>query len=111
MDICRTCGQLKGVKEYDSALWDIYHRISDGRSRHEPLVFTEDWVQENIVDEEDHESMMLAMERDMANRGLCPDCGRPNLTNVKDEDILSDEDLKDFQDMWAEQEAERRAGA
>lgn len=111
MDICRHCGQLKGIKEYNDALWDIYYRISDGRSHYEPLVFTGDWAQENIQDEEDHEAMMLAMGRDMANRGLCPECGRPDLTNVKEEDILNDEDLEEFQDMWAIEAQERRMGA
>jgi hypothetical protein len=110
-EACKGCGQLTGIPEYDSKLWDIYHRISDGRSTYEPLVFTGDWMQENIIDEEDHESVMLAMERDMANRGLCAACGRPDMRGVKDEDIMSKEDSQEMHDMWAIERQERAMGA
>lgn len=106
MEICNCCGQLKGIKEYDRELWNIYHRISDGRSTWEPLVFTSD----DIEDQDDYDSMMAAMERDMVRRGLCGECGRPDLRNVNPDDILSVEDLREMQDMWAEEAAERRAG-
>lgn len=108
--VCPGCGQVTGIPEYDKVLRDIYDRISDGRSTYEPLVFTSDWVEENIYDEEDHESMMIAMERDMVNRGLCPECARPDLSKVPPEKILSEEDAKEMHEMWAEQAAERRAG-
>jgi hypothetical protein len=108
--VCTVCGQIEDIPLYDEALWDIYHRIDDGRSSYEPLVFTSDWLQENIVDDEDHEALMHTMERDMHNRGLCVKCGRPDLRNVDESKILSQEDAREMQDMWAMEAAERRAG-
>lgn len=110
MKICSHCGMIEGNALVNEQLWDTYDRISDGRSRYEPLVFTGDWMNENVHDEEDHDAVMLAMERDMLNRGLCPECARPDLRGVTDDMILSDEDYESFQDMWAEEAAERRAG-
>src|SRR5882762_10410752 len=101
MKMCRVCGQLEGIKEYDTILWEIYHRIRDGRSTWEALVFTSDYIQENILDEDDHDSMMTAMENDMHNRGLCPECGRPDLRGVKPEDIMTEEESRELHDMWA----------
>ena len=108
-EFCHSCG-VPNKPEASAALWDIYERIRDGRSTYEPLVFTSDWLQENVVDDEDHEAVMHAMERDMHNRGLCPICARPDLRGVNPEDVMSEEDAKDMHDMWAEQAAERRAG-
>ena len=107
---CPSCG-VPNTPEINRQLWDIYDRIDDGRSTYEPLVFTSDWIAENIVDEEDHEAMMLAMERDMHNRGLCPTCGRPDLRGLDPSKVMSPEDAKEMHDMWAEQAAERRMGA
>jgi hypothetical protein len=109
--ICVCCGQVKGIQQYDDKLWDIYNRIDDGRSSYEPLVFYSDWLQENVLDEEDFEAVNLAMEKDMKNRGLCIKCGRPNLSGVDPDSIMSEEDAKEMQEMWAEQKAERRMGA
>jgi hypothetical protein len=106
---CPVCGQL--TDEHTTAkLRDIYDRLRDGRSTYEALVFTSDWLQENIHDEEDEESVMLAMERDMAYRGLCTGCARPDLRNIKPSDVMSEEEAQDLHEMWAEQAAERRAG-
>lgn len=110
-DFCTGCGQLKGIKEYDEQLWNLYYRIDDGRSTYEPLVFTPDWLQENVQDQEDIDAVDLAMHRDMLNRGLCPYCARPNLSAVDPSRILSEKDAHDMLKMWAEQAAERRAGA
>lgn len=111
MEICSGCGQLKGIREYDDELWSIYHRIRDGRSTYEPLVFTGDWMEENVRDEEDFEAVKLAMERDMYNRGLCTECARPDLRNVHPDDVMSEEESQEIHEMWAEQAAERRMGA
>ena len=108
-EFCPGCG-VPNKPEVTNALWDIYDRIRDGRSTYEPLVFTSDWLQENVQDDEDHDAVMHAMERDMHNRGLCITCGRPDLRGVNPEDVMSEEDAKDMHDMWAEQAAERRAG-
>jgi hypothetical protein len=108
--ICQGCGQLEGIEEYDNSLWDVYHRISDGRSQYEALVFDSEWLQENVFDEEDEESVNLAMERDMYNRGLCHTCGRPNLSGVTEDMIIPENEYQGMCDMWAEQAAERRAG-
>lgn len=107
---CGTCG-VPNTPEVTSALWDVYDRIRDGRSTYEPLVYTSDWLEENIVDEEDFASVNLAMERDMVNRGLCPNCARPDLSRVKPEDVMTADEAKEMHEMWAEQAAERRMGA
>jgi hypothetical protein len=99
--MCKGCGQLTDVPEYDAKLWDTYNRIKDGRSHYEALVYDSQWLQENVHDEEDHDAVMHSMEKDMVNRGLCPSCGRPDLRNVKPEDILSEEDAESCQDIWA----------
>src|SRR6266496_3723620 len=99
MKACTGCGQLEGIKEYDDALWDVYYRIDDGRSTYEPLVFTGDWLQENVLDEEDMQSVHTAMENDMVNRGLCPVCARPNLSGVDPSRFLSEEEAKDLHEM------------
>jgi hypothetical protein len=106
---CISCG-VPNTPEVNESLWDVYYRISDGRSSYEPLVFTGDWIQENVMDEEDHDAMMLAMERDMYYRGLCPGCARPNLAGVTEDMIMSDEDAKELQEMWAMEAQERRMG-
>jgi len=107
---CQTCG-VPNTPEINATLWDIYERIRDGRSTYEPLVYTNDWLEENVRDEEDMESVHLAMERDMDNRGLCPGCARPDLSRVSPDDIMSEEEAKDLHEMWAEMAAERRMGA
>lgn len=107
--ICKTCGQLH-VPEYTEKLWSLYNRRKDGVQHYEALVFTSNWMQENIQDEEDNHAMMLAMSKDMHNRGLCPDCGRPNLSGLTDDDFLTEEDARELADMYAEQAAERKAG-
>ena len=107
---CRTCHQLEGIDEYDQELWSIYHRLRDGRSSYEPLVYTSDWLQENVMDDEDHAAVVHSMERDMHRRGLCVTCGRPNLTNIGPDDIMDEDEARELAEMWAEQAAERRAG-
>ena len=111
-EFCKTCGVPFG-EEINQKLWDIYDRISDGRSRYEPLVYTQDDLYEAnfYYDEESHDAVMLSMERDMHERGLCVTCGRPDLSGVKSEDIMSEDEARDIHEMWAEQAAERRAGA
>lgn len=108
---CYSCGSMHNSPVLDDSLWDLYHRLISGVQNYEPLVFTSDWMEENIFDEEDHLSMMGAMERDMINRGLCGKCGRPDLRGKKEDDFYTEEDMKDMREMWAEQAAERRMGA
>lgn len=113
---CHYCGQLKGVKEYDAKLWDIYHRLDDGRRFIEPLVYTQSDFEDMgyysmyDMDEESIDAVKMSMENNMAERGLCPECGRPDLRRVTEDDILSEEDAKDMADMYAEMAAERRMG-
>lgn len=109
-EVCTGCGQLQGVEEYDDKLWDLYHRIDDGRSHREGMVFDSQWLQENIHDEEDEATLNHVMEKDMHNRGLCTKCGRPDLSGVDPAKILSQEDARELADMYAEQAAEMRAG-
>jgi hypothetical protein len=108
--ICRYCGQLKGVEEYDARLWDLHGRRKDEKQTYDGLVFTSDWLQENIVDEDDERVLDQVMSKDMASRGLCPECGRPNLSGKTEEDFYTEEEARDMHDMWAEQAAERRMG-
>jgi hypothetical protein len=114
MEACIGCGQLIGVKEYDDKLWEVYYRIRDGRSTWEPLVYTQDDLDEAGFydgDEYDRNSVMLSMERNMHERGLCTVCGRPDLSGVTEDMIMTEEEAKDLHEMWAEQAAERRMGA
>lgn len=110
MKMCNVCGQLRGISAYDSALWDIYSRIDDSRSHREPLVFYSDNEHHYYDDDYEHQSMTLAMEKDMHERGLCTECGRPDLRGVKPEMILSPEEARENAECHAEMEAERRAG-
>jgi hypothetical protein len=107
---CLSCG-VPNTPEVNRQLWDIYGRIIDGRSRAEPLVYTMEEYQDSWDDDGETNWATLAMEKDMYNRGLCPTCGRPDLSGVNPEDIMSEEDAKDMHEMWSEQEAERRMGA
>lgn len=110
-EFCPSCG-VPNNPEINEALWDIYGRIRDGRDTWEPLVYYQDDLEEIgfYDDEEMHDSVMLSMERNMVERGLCPTCGRPDLRGISPDDIMTHEESKDMHDMWAEQAAERRAG-
>jgi len=110
-EFCPTCGAVNDEGAI-AKMWDIYHRLSDGRSRREPLVYTQSDMEELgfYSDEEMHDSIMFSMERNMAERGLCTDCGLPDLSRINPDDVMSEEDAKEMHEMWAEQEAERRAG-
>jgi len=107
---CEVCG-VPNTPETNEALDDVYSRLRDGRSTYEPLVFTSDWLEENVMDEEDEDAVFFAMERNMSDRGLCVGCGRPDLSHVNPDDIMTEEEAKDLHEMWAEMAAERRMGA
>lgn len=110
--VCTGCGQVQGVEEYDEALWEIYERIDDGRSTWEPLVYTQDDLDEaGYPDEDSVEAIKLSMEKNMGERGLCPACGRPDLSRIESNQIMDEETARDMHEMWSEQEAERRMGA
>jgi hypothetical protein len=105
------------VPEYDKELWSVYHRADmEGRQYIEPLVYTQSdfegmgYQSMYDMDEDSIDSVKLSMERNMVDRGLCPECGRPDLRGVKSEDIMSEEDAREIADMHAEMAAERRAG-
>jgi len=102
---------LQGIEEYDNALWDLYHRW-DGRGRQyiEPLVFTQEDLYEDYYEDDGVDAVKLAMEKNMAERGLCPECGRPDLAGIPESEFLSEEDARAIAEMYAEQAAERRAG-
>jgi len=106
---CKTCGQLN-TEAVTEALWDIYSRLPDGRQHREGLVFDGQWLNENVIDDEDVEVLNLTMERDMAARGLCVSCGRPSLAGVNPDDVMSEEDARELAEIAAEEAAERRAG-
>jgi hypothetical protein len=109
--VCRGCGQLKGIPHYDGELWRLYHLLDDGGRKYiEPLVYTGEEFEESWDDVHETNFAMVAMEKNMVERGLCPECGRPNLAGKTEEDFLSEEDAKELSDMYAEMEAERRAG-
>jgi len=116
--VCNCCGQLEGVQEYDHKLWDIYHRLPEmvSRSHIEPLVYTQSDFEEmgyhsmRDMDDESRDSVMHSMERNMVERGLCGGCGRPNLVGRDLSELMTEEEARDLHDMYAEIEAERRAG-
>ena len=112
--VCSGCGQIEGIPEYDRELWSIYHRLPSmaSRSHIEPFVYTGDELNELgfYDDDEMRDSVMLSMERNMVERGLCGGCGRPNLAGVDLSELMTEEEAKDLHDMYAEMAAERRAG-
>lgn len=110
MEWCKTCGVPRD-HETTEKLWDIYERIEDGRCRREPLVYSREEYEESWDDDGETNWAMVAMERDMHSRGLCTDCGRPDLSGVTEDMVMSEEDAREMHEMWAEMEAERRMGA
>jgi|ERR1041385_2621521 hypothetical protein len=114
---CIHCGQLQGVAEYDKELWRLYHLLDDGGRKYiEPLVYTQSDFEDmgyynQPLDEEDFDAVKLSMERNMMERGLCPECGRPNLAGKTEKDFMSEEDAQSLHDMYKEMAAERRMGA
>ena len=111
-EFCKSCGQFTD-KQTTEKLWSVYNRIDDGRSTYEPLVYTSaDLEEANFYggDEDDVEAVMRSMEKNMHERGLCITCARPDLRGMDPSKIMSEEDARELQDMWAEQAAERRAG-
>lgn len=117
MPPCAGCGQLQGIEVYDQELWRLYYLLDDhGRKFIEPLVYTqsdfEDMGYSSMYDMDDDsiDAVKMSMEHNMAERGLCPACGRPDLSGTNPEDFLSEEDAKELADMYAEMAAERRAG-
>jgi hypothetical protein len=110
--ICYACGQLTGIPEYDAQLWDLQERRKDGRQNIEPLVYTQDDLDEAgfYCDDYMRDSVMESMGRNMAERGLCSECGRPDLRAMQLDDFHSEEDIEEMQELWAQEAAERRAG-
>jgi hypothetical protein len=108
-EFCPTCGQIND-ESVTERLWGIYDRLDDGRQHRQGLDFDSSWLQENILDEEDHANLTHTMERDMASRGLCTGCGRPDLRGVDPTNVLSEEDARDLADAAAERAAELRMG-
>lgn len=113
---CSNCGTID-TPENREYLHDLYYRLDDGGRKHiEPLVYTqsdfEDMGYHSMydMDEESIDSVMVSMERNMAERGLCPECGLPDLRGKTEEDFMSEEDARDLHDMYAEMAAERRMG-
>ena len=100
-----------GIKEYNVQLWDYYERRKDGVQNIEPLVYTQDDLDEQGFYDDDYmrDSVMESMERDMHNRGLCTECRRPNLSGLQEDDFHTQEDIKEIQELWAEEAAERRS--
>jgi hypothetical protein len=113
--VCNYCGQLEGVADYDRKLWDIYYRLPSmaSRSHIEPFVYTQDDLDElGFYDnEETHDAVMMSMERNMVERGLCGGCGRPNLAGVDMSELMTEQEAQDLHDMYSEMAAERRMGA
>jgi hypothetical protein len=110
---CPACGVLMNAPEgYYEPMWDLYYRRKDGRQNIEPLVYTQEDVEDDPEWYNDRENSgpWLAMGHNMAQRGLCGECGMPDLRGLTTEDFHSHEDIKELQDMWAEEAAERRAG-
>jgi predicted Fe-S protein YdhL (DUF1289 family) len=108
-EFCPGCGQINDERVTER-LWGIYERLDDGRQHREGLSFDGEWLREHIVDDEDHAVLMHTMERDMAQRGLCAGCGRPDLRGIDPASVLSEEDARDLADAAAERAAELRMG-
>lgn len=111
--VCRCCGLPTDLSEDALAhLWDLQARRIDGRQNNEALVYSSDDLYDDPdwLDDRENSGPWLAMGRNMAERGLCPECGLPDLRGMTEDDFYSEEEYEDMCDMWAEQAAERRAG-
>ena len=113
---CSNCGSLD-TEENREYLWKMYHLVDDGGRKYiEPLVYTQSDFEDmgyhsmRDMDDLDRDSVMMSMENNMAERGLCPACGLPDLRGYTEKDFMSEEDAKEISDMYAEMAAERRAG-
>jgi len=108
-EFCPSCG-VPNNPQTNVQLEDIYYRIHSPRSHIEPLVYTMDEYLDSYEPEFDDYTANLAMSKNMAERGLCPTCGRPDLRGITPEMIMTEEEAQELHEMYAEQEAERRAG-
>lgn len=112
--ICGRCGMPSpGVlASLDELLRELHSRRKDGRQHGEPLVYTQEDIDEaGGFADDGSDGIMLSMERNMFERGLCTGCGRPNLRGLGKDDFLSREDASALAEMYVEEAAERRAGA
>ena len=112
MKICSGCGQLEGVQEYDAQLWNLYDRWDGGGRQYiEPLVYTQsDFEYDGYIDDDGYDAIKLSMEKNMGERGLCTECGRPDLRGLTEKDFMTEEEARENRDMYAEMAAERRMG-
>lgn len=100
---CTNCGTPKGMPEYHAKLRDLYQLRKDGKQFIEPLVFFPG-------EDDDWESSVAAMDRNMFERGLCPGCGLPDLRGMTEDDFYSEDDAREMAELAAEEAAERRMG-
>lgn len=114
---CSYCGSLD-TPEVRRHLFDLYDRLDDnGRKFIEPLVYTQSDFEEMgyhsmyDMDDDSIEAVKMSMENNMAERGLCPKCGLPDLRGTTEDDYMTEEEARDLADMYAEMAAERRMGA
>jgi hypothetical protein len=91
--------------------------LDDGGRKHiEPLVYTQSDFEDmgyhsmRDMDDLDRDAVMISMEKNMAERGLCPKCGLPDLRGTTEDDYMTEEDAQALADMYAEMAAERRMG-
>lgn len=105
---CTHCGQLD-TPENRAALEELYWRRKDRRQDNEALVYTSADF-DYLYDPDDFDAARLAMERNMAQRGLCPGCGLPNLAGLTEDDFDTPEDAQAMAEIAAERAAEYRAG-
>ena len=108
---CKYCGSIDTAANR-RRLWDLYYRLDDGGRKYiEPLVYTAEDLWEDRYDDDGIDAVKLSMEKNMAERGLCPECGLPDLRGTTEEDFMSLEDARSLHDMYAEMRAEQRMGA
>src|SRR5574342_795750 len=107
---CSNCGTID-TEDNRNYLFDLYHRVNDGgRKYNEPMVFTADDFGHWDDPDEEYEIMNMVMEKNMAERGLCPKCGIPDLRGYTEDDFYTEEEARQIADMYGEMRAERLAG-
>lgn len=113
---CRNCGTIH-TEENARLLWDLYDRVDDGGRKYiEPLVYTQSDFEDmgyydQPLDEEDYQAVKLSMEKNMDERGLCPECGLPDLRGYTEDDFMTEEEARADYEYHMEVQAERRMGA
>lgn len=112
MICCKQCGTPNDAPEYHEKLHDLHRRRMSGVQYNHSLSFSGNMYEDaaDYPDAEGKSWIVRAMEQNMAERGLCAECGLPDLRGLTAEDFYTEEDAREMAECAAEQRAEMLAG-